>query len=126
MKTIDDIVFIMNIMLYTKEFNPNEFQDLLNEVREKYHPKIGMLDFAYYDETRSKGWRHKKIDAVRNTDFDKAALYRNQEKLAEELMEFKKRFKIKKSIFTFEKNYLAYLHVGNARNDKKIKEIFSK
>jgi hypothetical protein len=126
MKTVDDIVFIMNIMLYAKEFNSNEFQDLLNEIREKYHPKIGMLDFVFYDVTKSKWWRNRKIDAVRNSDFDKAASYLNQEKLAEEFMQFKKRFKIKKSIFTFEKNYLVYLYVGNARNDKKIKEFFSK
>jgi hypothetical protein len=123
METIDDIVFAMNIMLYAKEFDWTKFQALLNEIREKYHPKIGMLDLVYYNKVRKKELWDKKVNAVRNSDFELAGFLRRKEILGQDLLNFKKRFNIKRSIFRFEKNYLVYLHVGNARNDKRIKGI---
>jgi hypothetical protein len=126
METIDDFVFEMNIMLYAKDFDEIKFQELLNEIREKYHPRIGMLDLAYYNKARKKDLWDKKIGAVKNSDFEKAASYRKQEILGKNFEEFKKRFKIKKSIIRFEENYLVYLHVGNARNESMVKEFFKK
>ncbi len=126
METIDDIVFEMNIMLYAKEFDKDKFQELLNEIREKYNPRIAMLDLAYYNMVRKKELWDKKVEAVRNSDFEVAASYRKQEIYGQNLEEFKKLFKIKKSIIRYEKSYLVYLHVGNARNDDRVWEILKK
>ncbi len=124
METIDDIVFEMNIMLYSKVFDRDKFQELLIEIKERYNPRIGMLDLAYYNKVRKKEFWEKKVDAIRNSDFEMAALFRKKEILAHNLEEFKKRFKVKKSVFRFEKNYLVYLHVGNARNDDRVCKFF--
>ena len=124
METIDDMVFEMNIMLYAKDFDTIKFQNLLNEFREKYHSKIGMLDLAYYNKVRKKELWDQKINAMRNAEFELAASYRRKEILGQDLLKFKKRFKIKRSIFRYEENYLVYLHVGNARNDVIVKETF--
>jgi hypothetical protein len=124
METIDDIVFDMNIMLYAKEFDKNKFQVLLNEIRQKYHPRIGMLDLVYYNKVRKKELWDQKINAVRNGEFEIAASYRRKEILGQDLIKFKKRFKIKRSIFKYEEDYLVYLHVGNAMNDRMVKIYF--
>jgi hypothetical protein len=126
METIDDIVFELNIMLYAKEFNQARFQELLNKIREKYHPRIGMLDLTYYNKVRKKELWNNKVEAVKNSEFEMAASYRKLEILGQNLEEFKKRFKVNKSIIRYQENYLVYLHVGNAKNDKRIKEIVSK
>jgi hypothetical protein len=126
MQTIDDIVFEMNIMLYAREFDKKKFQDLLNGIKDKYHPKTGMLDLAYYNKVRKKELWDQKINAVRNAEFELAASYRRMEILCQNLTKFKIQFKIKRSIFKYEENYLVYLHVGNARNDEVVKEFFNK
>ena len=126
MVTINDIVFEMNIMLYSREFDQIKFQKLLTEIRVKYHPMMGMLDLAYFNKVKKKELRAKKVNAVRNSEFEIAASYRKQEILGQNLEEFKKRFKVKKSIIKFEKNYLVYLHAGNAKNDILVKEYFNK
>jgi hypothetical protein len=98
METIDDIVFEMNIILYSREFDHIKFQELLNEIRDKYHPRIGMLDLSYFNRVRKRELWVKKVDAVRNSDFEKAASYRKLELLGQNLEEVKKRFKVKSQL----------------------------
>ncbi len=125
METAEDIVFEMNIMLYARKFDKNKFQELLNELKEKYHPKIRMLDLAYSNKIRKKELWDQKINALRNAEFQLAASYRRMEILCQNLTKFRIQFKLKRSIIRFEENYLVYLHVGNARNDGKVKVFFN-
>jgi hypothetical protein len=123
METADVIVFELNIMLFAKKFDQQHFKDLWNRLRVAFNPRTGIIDFEKDNEIKLKTAQREKIMNIKNSNFEKAASLRQFQKDCIRYIEMKKKYKIRRSIFIFKDNYLAYVHLGNARNDNRTKEI---
>jgi uncharacterized short protein YbdD (DUF466 family) len=123
MENAVDIVFELNIMLYAKEFDQKHFEELWKRLKDNFNPRIGMLDFEKYNEITLKRAQKEKIKSIKHSNFEKAAALRQFQEECIKYVEIKNRYKIKRSIFICKDNFLVYVYIGNARNDKWIKEI---
>jgi hypothetical protein len=124
METLEEIVLKLNEMLNITPFSTVQFEKLFDNLRMKYHPKIGFLDFEYFNETTLKKAQKEKIKAVKTQNFEYAATRRVLEKECLKYIELRTRFEITKSIFLCEDNHFVYSYFGTARNDKRIKKFF--
>ena len=89
-------------------------------------PKIKLIDFEYYNEKRLGDAKQEKIIFVQLQNFKRAASNRDLELECQKHVDLKSEFKIEKSTFHYEQNYLMYFYLGTAKNDKLVREYFKK
>lgn len=123
MENIDPIVEKLNKFLKDKNPDFKQFEEIIKQIKEQEKLRIRILDFEYNDEERLNHAVKEKIIAVKSYNFERAASWRDKEKEIQKYIDLKKTFKIKKSMFYFQGDYLVYFYFGNAKNDKEIKEF---
>jgi translation initiation factor IF-3 len=122
METSENIVLKLNELLEINHLILDEFDDLMKLFKEKHKPIIKILDFEYYNEARRESSRNSKIKNIELQKFDLAAENRELEKECINYISLKNEYKIEKSIFYYDQNFLFYFHLGTAKNDKLIRE----
>mgnify|MGYP001791579638 CR=1 FL=1 len=110
-------------MLNSDQFNQNEFDSLITMFKEHYKPDIKFLDFKYYNDYRRRLAKKEKMRFVRDQKFDEAAKCRILEKECMKYIEIKTEYKIEKSMFYYDQDFLFYFYLGKAKNDKIVRAI---
>jgi hypothetical protein len=123
METTENLILKLNELLEGERFYRRRFDKLLNEFKELEKPKIVLIDFEYYNWEKLKFFYDKKMKFINIQDFESAARYRTLEKECQEYIDIKEGYRIKKSMFFFEKEYLFYFYIGTARHDKIVRKL---
>ena len=121
MTSAETIVSKLNEMLDADHFDQKLFDTILKSLKDLCNPSVKLLDFKYYNEKLLRKLKKEKIRLVSIQDFENAAKIRDKEKECRGYIEIRTEYKIEKSIFYFDQNYLLFFHIGNGRNDRKIK-----
>lgn len=124
MDALESIVAKLNEILHADQFNRKHFVSTLKSLKDLYNPSIKLLDFKYYDEKLLRKLKKEKIRLVKIQDFENAAKLRDQEKECQSYIVIRTEYKIEKSSFYYDQKYLFYFHLGNAKNDRRIKRYF--
>ncbi|HZL09721.1 MAG TPA: hypothetical protein VFC65_06970 [Prolixibacteraceae bacterium] len=83
----------------------------------RFNPRIGIIDFNYFDERRLKKARQGKQKGERIQNFQYARSQRYLERVCQQHVELKMLLGIEKSIFLFEENFLLFCHFGTSKNE---------
>jgi hypothetical protein len=126
MESVQDIVLKINEMLEIEKFSINEFEGLINQLKEEFQVKIIFLDFKYYNEDRLRLIRKEKIKNIRLQNFEAAAKNREMEKECLSYISIRTDYKIEKSSFLIDQSYLFYFYLGTTKNDEKVRECLIK
>jgi hypothetical protein len=126
MESAESIVLKMNKMLESDSFNRKEFDILFDSLKKLHNKKFKLLDFKYYNESRLKRIKKEKLSCIKNQDFEAAAKLRDLEKECRSYISIRTEYKIEKSYFYLEQNYIYYFYLGTSRNDKKLQANFKK
>jgi hypothetical protein len=124
MESAENIALKMNEMLEADSFSRKDFDILLNRLKEVHSIKVIILDFKYYSEKLLRKIKKEKIKFIKVQDFEKAAKLRDIEKECLGYISIRKEYKIEKSAFYLDQEYLFYLCLGTARNDQKVEAYF--
>jgi hypothetical protein len=122
MESAENIVLKLNEILEDDKFKRSEFDRLINQLKEEHKVKIIFLDFKYYNKYRLRLIRKEKIKNIKLQNFETAKENRDMEKDCLNYISIKTEYKIEKSTFYYEQNYLYYFYLGTAKNDKKVSE----
>lgn len=125
MDKAETIVAKLNEMLDADYFDESHFEIALKSLRELCNISLKFLDFKYYDEKLLRKLKKEKIRLVKIQDFENAAKLRDQEKECMGYITIRTEFKIAKSYFYQDHNYLFYFYVGNLKNDRIIKKYLN-
>lgn len=112
----------LNDFLESENIDIEGFNKLYQSIKHNNTVKIKLIDFEYYNEKRLEEARKEKINCVQVQEFEKAAFNRQLEMDCRKHVELKTEFKIEKSAFYYEQNYLMYFYFGTAKNDKLIRK----
>lgn len=115
-----------NYFLELDGFDLEIFEKFYQSIKLSNNFKFKLLDFEYFNEKRFEEARKEKIISVQLGIFDRAAYIRDLEEECQKYIDLKTEFKIEKSAFHFEKNYLLYIYLGTAKNDKQVRAYFKK
>ena len=115
----------LNRALHADDFDADTFSNHLQSIIKHEKVRLRILDFEYFNETRLKHLTKEKVAAIQAKDYHAAALWRDKERKVLEYIEIKRELKIQQSGFIYDKGYLFYFHLGTARNDPKIKKVFT-
>jgi len=96
------------------------FDRSLQRFVKRFNPKIGLIDFKYFDEYRLKKVRREIERQERLLNFGYLNNLRNLEQICLNYVEIRQFAKVDKSKFLFENNYLLYCHCGTSKNDIQI------
>lgn len=107
----------LNSFLDTKEFEIGKFGQTLKRFEKRFDPKIGVIDFKYYDERRLMKVRKKMLKQERIQNFGYLRNLRRLERICLNYIELRKLFSFEKSMFLYEENYLLFCHCGTSKND---------
>jgi hypothetical protein len=99
---------------------------LYQSIKQNSPIQIKLIDFEYFNEKRLEEAQKEKIICVQLQDFERAASNRDLESECQKYVDIKNEFKIEKSRFHFEQNYLLYFCLGTAKNDKLVREYLKK
>lgn len=110
----------LNGFLITDEMRIDQFGRTLKRFEKRLNPKIGVVDFKYFDENRLKKARQEKLKGELIKNFQYVRSQRRLERVCQQYLELKTQFDIEKSIFLFEENVLLYCHFGTSKNDQAI------
>ena len=126
MKSSDDIILKLNEMLEAESFNLETFETLFTKFKEEFRPKFKFLDFKYYSNYRRRVAKKAKIKCIEIQNFDGAAKFRELEKDCISFISLISDYKIVKSSFYYDPDYLFYFYLGTAKNDKIVKNYLKK
>ena len=121
---MENIVAKLNRALHADHFSEDDFVHFIKGIVEKEKVLLRILDFTYFNEERLEHVSAEKVKAIKAGNYESAALWRQKEIKVLEYTEIRKELKIQQSGFYHDKGYLFYFHLGTARNDSAIKEIF--
>jgi len=125
MEPSENLILKLNEMLEADFFNLEDFKNLFNKFKEEFRPKIKLLDFKYYNNYRRRIAKKAKIKCIEIQDFEGAAKFRELEKDCISFISLRSDYKIAKSAFYYDPDYLFYFYFGTAKNDKIIREFIS-
>jgi hypothetical protein len=125
METTENLVLKLNELLEGDRIHRKKIGYLLGEFRKLENPKIVLIDFEYYSVERLCILKKRKIECINYQNFEEAARYRTLEKECQEYIELKEEYRISKSMFYFETEYLFYFYFGTAKIDKKVREYLN-
>lgn len=123
METVEELVIELNKALKAEDFTKKKAADLIEIAVSKFKVKIRMLDFAYYNELTQMCAKEEKLNCVKSQDFECAASQRELERKCDQFIELRKQYKVRKTSFYYEENYLFYLYLGKTYNDRIFKEL---
>jgi len=144
METYEDIVLLLNELLNAEvldnellERSVNQFNklcksksvsddNLLDSLNQIYQPGIVWMDFELYTEEKKEKAQLKKLEKVKQQDFEYAANMRDVEKDCQTYLKFKKHHGFKKSTFVIIEGFLIYAYFGTAKNDHLIKGFLTR
>lgn len=117
---LENILSKLNAFLKDDHWDENQFDHAIKELKEQFNPKIGLIDFKYFDERRLKKALIEKRKAEQAQNFEYTCNQLYLECVCEKYIELKQQFSIYKSMFLYEKNILLYCHYGTSKNDSQI------
>lgn len=126
MAVSENVIQELNNLLETDSFDIMQFDIIYRLIKEQETAKTKLIDFEYYNEERLEEAKNEKIICVQLQNFEKAASCRDLELECQKYVDLKKEFKIEKSMFHYEQNYLMYFYLGTAKNDKLVREYLKK
>jgi len=144
METTEEIVLLLNTLLYAEEFDNELLECSVNQFIEFcksksvrndslpyslntiYQTGIVWMDFEFYSEEKKEEARLEKVVNVRKGNFEYAANMRDVEKDCRTYLKFKKHHGFKKSAFVLIQGYLIYTYFGTAKNDQLVKEFLTR
>lgn len=107
----------LNSFLEADQLHIGEFGRTLRRFKKRFDPKIGVIDFKYFDEKRLKKARQEKLKGELIKNFQYVRSQRRLERVCQQYLELKSQIGIEKSKFLFEENVLMYCHFGTSKND---------
>jgi len=126
MAVSENVIQELNNLLETDSFDIMQFDIIYRLIKEQETAKTKLIDFEYYNEERLEEAKNEKIICVQLQNFEKAASSRDLELECQKYVDLKKEFKIEKSRFHYEQNFLLYFYLGTSKNDKLVKEYLKK
>jgi len=126
MAVSENVIQELNNLLETDNFDIMQFDIIYRLIKEQETAKTKLIDFEYYNEERLEEAKNEKIICVQLQNFEKAASSRDLELECQKYVDLKKEFKIEKSRFHYEQNFLLYFYLGTSKNDKLVKEYLKK
>jgi len=112
----------LNNFLVSEQFDIEAFDAFFLALKQNTSFKIKLIDFEYYNEQRLEEAKKEKISSVQYQNWERAASNRDLELLCQKFIDIRNQFNIEKSSFLYEEDYLLYLFLGTARNDKRVRE----
>jgi len=112
----------LNNFLEAEQFDIDAFGMFFQFLKQNHSFKINLIDFEYYNEQRLEEAKKEKISSVQHQNWEIAASNRDLELLCQKFIDIRNQFNIEKSSFLYEEDYLLYLFLGTARNDKWVRE----
>ncbi len=125
MKSIQEIVIQLNAILVAARFSKKQFIDLYKLIKKEHQMKIRLIDLDKFDEDLLERAKKEKLEQIKNQNFEMAARQRELEKKCLRHIDFRDNLKVEQSSFYLEENKLYYFYLGEARNDKKIRELLN-
>jgi hypothetical protein len=125
MGTVEILVLKLNEMLDADQFDAEDFSLCFNALKELNNPALKIIDFKYYNEYRKRLAREEKIKCIKVQDFETAAKFRELEKECISYISIRTEYKIERSTFHYDQEYLFYFYLGTAKNDKKVSEYLN-
>lgn len=110
----------LNGFLEADHLNIGEFGRTIRRFEKRFDPKIGVIDFKYFDEKRLMKVRKKMLKQERLQNFGYLRNLRKLELICLNYIELRELFSFEKSTFLYDENYLLYCHCGNSKNDWQI------
>lgn len=125
MKTIREISKVLNSLLVADKPEKRMFEEMIRSAVTQHKLTLQLIDLWFYDERRLKSLGKQKIRLIKIQDFENAAAIREHEKVCNSYIEMRKEYKIADSRFELDDEFVFYIHLGTAKNDRKIKGWFS-
>ncbi len=110
----------LNGFLEADQLQIGDFGRTLKRFEKRFDPKVGVIDFKYFDEQRLMKVRKKMIKQERLQNFGYLQNLSKLEQICLNYIELRKFFNFEKSVFLFEENYLLYCYCGTSYNDRQI------
>lgn len=111
----------LNKLVEYYQFDYAEFDFLIKVLKEQLKTVVKFLDLEYYSEARMESARRNKNAMVKIKDFEGAFEYREVERECLRYIKIKSEYRIEKSQFYYDKDYLFYFCLGTAKNDEIIR-----
>jgi hypothetical protein len=119
-KSINYFLKRLNGFLEAEYLQMAVFDRTLQRFVKRFNPKIGLIDFKYFDEQRLMKVRKKMIKQERLQNFGYLQNLSKLEQICLNYIELRKLFNFEKSVFIYEENYLLYCYCGTSFNDRQI------
>ena len=123
METVEELVLELNKTLKYDGYIKKKAAELIELAKNKFNVKIKMLDFAFYNELTQMCANDEKLKSVKEQNFEYAATQRELERKCEKFIVIRKQFKIRKTSFYYEEEYLFYFYLGKTDNERIFKEL---
>ena len=122
----EDLIKELNNFLESESFDIEKFNKLIHSIKQNKTIKFKLFDFEYFNEKRLIEIRKEKKVFIELQIFDKAITHRHLELECQKYVDLITKFKIEKSTFYYEQNYLFYFYFGTGKNDKVVREYLEK
>lgn len=123
MERVEELVLEFNKTLKYDGYIKKKAAELIELAKNKFNVKIKMLDFAFYNELTQMCANDEKLKSVKEQNFEYAATQRELERKCEKFIVIRKQFKIRKTSFYYEEEYLFYFYLGKTDNERIFKEL---
>lgn len=124
--TTTEIENELNEMLSSGKLSIRRLEELIVELAENYGIRPELLDFEYYSETRKAEMHKKKIECVKNQDFENGAIYLRHERHCDQFIELRKEENITGSCFRIDGEFVFYFCTGSSKNESRIKAQYKR
>lgn len=119
-KSIKYFLLKLNGYLETDQFDIEKYSRTLKRFEKRFEPKIGVIDFKYFDEKRLVKVRKQMLQQEKIHNFGYMRNMAKLERICLNYTELRELFSFEKSTFLIEENYLLYCHSGNSKNEREI------
>ena len=116
-KSVNYFLKKMNGYLEADQLDLGKFSRTLKRFEKRFNPKIGVVDFKYFDENRLKKARRERLKAEKFGSHQFARTQRRLERVCQQYLVLKTQYGIDKSKFIYEEKFLLYCHCGTSKND---------
>jgi len=119
-KSIKYFLMKLNGYLEADQFDIEKFSRTLKRFEKRFEPKVGVIDFKYFNEKRLMKVRKQMLQQEKIQNFGYMCNLAKLERICLNYIELRELFSFEKSVFLYEENYLLYCYCGNSKNDEKI------
>ena len=125
MNTIKQISKVLNGLLEADKPEKRIFDKMIRTALTQHKLTLQLINLRFYDERRLKSLGRQKLRLIMIQDFENAATVRDLEKECSAYIEMRKEYKIVKSRFELDDEFVFYIHLGTSPNDYKVKRWFN-